>query len=116
MFNGRFNSTCTYTFKNCYSRYRFNFGSGEGLVTLDSLSLDDGEWHEVSVERHGNGAKVIVDRVHEAQGSAPGINDVLNLESSDVFYGAQVVIHSNGQDIQKGKKIILHFRLVQNLF
>ena len=46
-----------------------------------------------------------VDRVHEAQGSAPGINDVLNLESSDVFYGAQVITHSTGQDILKGNLI-----------
>ena len=88
----------------CFIRYRFNFGSGEGLVTIDTLSLDDGEWHEVSVERHGNGARLVVDRIHEAQGSAPGINDVLNLESSDIFFGAQVVIHSSGQDIQKGNK------------
>ena len=84
------------------SRYRFNFGSGEGLVTMDSPTLDDGQWHEISVERHGNGAKITVDRVHEAQGSAPGINDVLNLESSDVFYGAQVITHSSSQDIHKG--------------
>ena len=88
----------------CFIRYRFNFGSGEGLVTIDTLSLDDGEWHEVSVERHGNGARLVVDRIHEAQGSAPGINDVLNLESSDIFFGAQVVIHSSGQDIQKGNE------------
>jgi protocadherin Fat 1/2/3 len=82
--------------------YRFNFGSGEGLVTLDSVALDDGEWHEVSVERHGNGAKVVVDRNLEAQGSAPGINDVLNLENSEIFYGSQVVAGDDAQDIQKG--------------
>jgi len=78
-------------------------------VTIDTLKLDDGEWHEVSVERHGNGARLVVDRTHEAQGSAPGINDVLNLESSDIFYGGQVVLHSNGQDIQKGEKRRCYF-------
>jgi len=76
-------------------------------VTIDNFALDDGEWHEVSVERHGNGARLIVDRNHEAQGSAPGINDVLNLENSDIYYGAQVVQHSGGMDIQKGKSCSL---------
>jgi protocadherin Fat 1/2/3 len=35
-------------------RYRFDFGSGEGSVTLSGVRVDDGEWHEVSREHPVN--------------------------------------------------------------
>ena len=41
-------------------RYRFNFGSGEGVVTLRA-AVNDGKWHEVRLERHDNGAKISLD-------------------------------------------------------
>ena len=86
-------------------RYRFNFGSGEGLVTLNEL-VNDGEWHEVRLERHGNQAKIILDQgSYEEHGSAPGVNDVLNVNDGIVYFGAEVVVHhtpTNGEDINKG--------------
>ena len=82
-------------------RYRFNFGSGEGSVTMNDVLVNDGKWHEIMLERHGNSARITVDSKYEEQGSAPGINDVLNLEDgtgNEVFFGAQV----NGQDVDLG--------------
>ena len=58
-------------------QYRFNFGSGEGLVTLNDKFVNDGDWHEVKLERHGNSAEIAVDGKWRA---APGLNDILNLE------------------------------------
>ena len=52
--------------------FRFNFGTGEGLVLINSISVNDGHWHHVSIERHGNSAKLLIDNKYEAQGSAPG--------------------------------------------
>ena len=78
-------------------RYRFDFGSGEGDVTVRGVAVNDGKWHEVSLERHGNSARLALDRRHEEQGSAPGINDVLNLNSQDgddgnlIYFGAKVL-------------------------
>ena len=72
-------------------QYRFNFGSGEGLVTLTDKIVNDGDWHQVKLERHGNSAEVSVDGKWRAHGAAPGLNDVLNLEQSDVYFGADVV-------------------------
>ena len=72
-------------------QYRFNFGSGEGLVTLSDKVVNDGDWHQVKLERHGNSAEVSVDGKWRAHGAAPGLNDVLNLEQSDVYFGADVV-------------------------
>ena len=72
-------------------QYRFNFGSGEGLVKLGKIVVSDGEWHEVKLERHGNSAEISVDSKHREHGVAPGHNDVLNLEQTDVFFGATVI-------------------------
>ena len=50
---------------------------------------------QVSLERHGNSARLALDRRHEEQGSAPGINDVLNLNSQEgdegslIYFGAK---------------------------
>ena len=72
-------------------QYRFNFGSGEGLVTLNDRTVSDGAWYAVQLERHGNSAELSLDGKWRAQGAAPGLNDVLNLEQSDVYFGADVV-------------------------
>ncbi len=87
-------------------RYRFNFGSGEGLVALDGKQINDGDWHQINLERHGNSAKITVDSAYEAQGSAPGMNDVLTLTSKKnknegpmVFFGAAVM---SANDVRKG--------------
>lgn len=72
-------------------QYRFNFGSGEGLVTLTDKTVSDGAWYAVQLERHGNSAELSLDGKWRAQGAAPGLNDVLNLEQSDVYFGADVV-------------------------
>ena len=72
-------------------QYRFNFGSGEGLVRLNEKIVNDGEWHEVKMERHGNSAEIAVNGKWRVHGAAPGLNDVLNLEQSDVYFGAEVV-------------------------
>jgi protocadherin Fat 1/2/3 len=76
-------------------QYRFNFGSGEGLVRLNEKVVNDGEWHEVKMERHGNSAEIAVNGKWRAHGAAPGLNDVLNLEQSDVYFGAEVVATDN---------------------
>ena len=75
-------------------RYRFNFGSGEGIVTISNADINiiDGKWHNINLERHGNSARLKVDNTYEAQGAAPGINDVLNLEGGTgkyVYFGAE---------------------------
>lgn len=96
---------------NCYCfqmvdgmvQYRFDCGSGEGFVRANTIRVNDGNWHYIIVERRGSTAKIIVDNKFEAKGSAPGTNDVLNLDSNDVYFGAEVenVAHSSS-DIREG--------------
>ena len=58
-------------------QYRFNFGSGEGLVRLPDKVVSDGEWHEVKLERHGNSAEISVDSKWRTHGAPPKHIDVL---------------------------------------
>ncbi|XP_030375675.1 fat-like cadherin-related tumor suppressor homolog [Scaptodrosophila lebanonensis] len=86
-------------------QYRFDLGSGEGVISVSSIYISDGEWHSISLERILNSAKVVVDNKHVSQGSAPGVNGILNIQSNDVFVGAEVRPHPSiigYEDIQRG--------------
>ncbi|XP_052793607.1 protocadherin Fat 1-like isoform X3 [Mya arenaria] len=83
-------------------QYRFDCGSGEGLVLIPN-HISDGKWHTIMVERHKNFAELFLDGQFSAITTAPGINDVLNLDNSDVYFGAEVETYSNGYiDVRKG--------------
>ena len=76
-------------------QFRFDCGSGETVVrAAASGPINDGNWHDVRLERHGNVAELTVDGIHRSQASTPGLNDQLNLElnNNDVnlFLGAEV--------------------------
>ncbi|XP_063909336.1 fat-like cadherin-related tumor suppressor homolog isoform X5 [Zophobas morio] len=86
-------------------QYRFELGSGEGIVRESSVYVSDGRWHEVKLERDRNSAKITIDGTHTAQGSAPGISDILNLQSDEMYLGAEVHQHPSilgFEDIQRG--------------
>lgn len=86
-------------------RYKFDLGSGEGVVVVSSVYISDGAWHSISLERTLNSAKVTVDNKHVSQGSAPGVNGILNIQSNDIFVGAEVRPHPSiigYEDIQRG--------------
>ena len=86
-------------------QYRFDLGSGEGMVRVSSMYVSDGQWHEIRLEREGNMARVTVDGRHVAHGSAPGVNDILNLQSDDLYLGAEVRQHPTilgFEDVQRG--------------
>lgn len=86
-------------------QYRFDLGSGEGIVSVASVFVSDGQWHEVRLERLGSSAKLLVDAKHTAQGSAPGINGVLNVQSNDIYFGAELREHPRiigFEDLRRG--------------
>uniref|UniRef100_A0A1B0CLA4 Uncharacterized protein n=2 Tax=Lutzomyia longipalpis TaxID=7200 RepID=A0A1B0CLA4_LUTLO len=88
-----------------FVQYRFDLGSGEGLVSVASVFIADGQWHEIRIEREGNSARVLIDRTHVASGSAPGVNGVLNLQTNDLYFGAEVRQHATVlgfEDVEKG--------------
>ncbi|KAL1490534.1 hypothetical protein ABEB36_013210 [Hypothenemus hampei] len=86
-------------------QYRFDLGSGEGIVRVANAYISDGNWHEIKLERDRNNAKITIDGNHVAQGSAPGISDILNLQSDEMYLGAEVHQHPSilgFEDVQKG--------------
>lgn len=82
-------------------QYRFDCGSGEGLARADLVAINDGYWHSVAVERNGRAVNILIDGKLSGEGSAPGTNDVLNLDSNDVFFGAEVQMLSH-EDTKNG--------------
>lgn len=86
-------------------QYRFDLGSGEGMVSVTSISVSDGFWHEIKLDREHNRARLVVDSKHVAEGNAPGVNGVLNVQSNDIYMGAEVRPHPTilgFEDIQRG--------------
>ncbi|KAM6940342.1 protocadherin Fat 1a isoform 2-T2 [Xenentodon cancila] len=75
-------------------QYKFDCGSGPGLVSVHSTQVNDGEWHSVSLEVDGNYAKLVLDRVHAASGTAPGTLRTLNLDNS-IYFGGHVRQHAS---------------------
>lgn len=83
-------------------QFKFNLGSGQGAVLIPEI-ISDGKWHEIIVERNGNFAEVMLDGRFSGQVSAPGPNDILNLYTHDVYFGAEVTLMTNGyENIQNG--------------
>lgn len=86
-------------------QYRFDLGSGEGMISVTSIFVSDGQWHEIRLEREGNSARLVVNGKHVAQGNAPGVNGILNLQSNDLYLGAEVRQHPTVlgfEDVQRG--------------
>lgn len=70
-------------------QYKFDCGSGPGIVSVQSIQVSDGQWHVVSLEVEGNYAKLVLDEVHTASGTAPGALKTLNLDNY-VFFGGHL--------------------------
>nr|CAD7397014.1 unnamed protein product [Timema cristinae] len=86
-------------------QYRFELGSGEGVARVIDVPVSDGSWHMVLLEREGNSARVTVDGRHVAHGSAPGVSDMLNLQSDCLYLGSEVRPHPTilgFEDVQQG--------------
>lgn len=70
-------------------QYKFDCGSGPGMVSVQSTQVSDGQWHTVSLEVDGNYARLVLDRVHTASGTAPGTLRTLNLDNH-VYFGGHI--------------------------
>uniref|UniRef100_A0A8C0XD75 Protocadherin Fat 1 n=1 Tax=Castor canadensis TaxID=51338 RepID=A0A8C0XD75_CASCN len=70
-------------------QYKFDCGSGPGIVSVQSIQVNDGQWHAVTLEVNGNYARLVLDQVHTASGTAPGTLKTLNLDNY-VFFGGHI--------------------------
>lgn len=72
-------------------QFRFELGSGEGIVRVTSVAVNDGHWHEIRLERMGNRAQLTVDGTHVAQGVSPEPADILNAPDHLLYFGSEVM-------------------------
>nr|XP_006001093.1 PREDICTED: protocadherin Fat 1 isoform X1 [Latimeria chalumnae]XP_014346958.1 PREDICTED: protocadherin Fat 1 isoform X1 [Latimeria chalumnae] len=70
-------------------QYKFDCGSGPGIVSVQSTQVNDGRWHSVSLAVDGNYAKLVLDKVHTAAGTAPGTLRTLNLDNY-IYFGGHI--------------------------
>ncbi|XP_053315030.1 protocadherin Fat 1 [Spea bombifrons] len=85
-------------------QYKFDCGSGPGIVSVQSIHVNDGQWHTVSLEVDGNYARLVLDRVHTASGTAPGTLRTLNLDNF-VYFGGHMrhgSKHGRGPQVNNG--------------
>uniref|UniRef100_A0A8C2CV56 FAT atypical cadherin 1a n=1 Tax=Cyprinus carpio TaxID=7962 RepID=A0A8C2CV56_CYPCA len=80
-------TVCLFQIVNGRLQYKFDCGSGPGVVSVHSTQVSDGQWHSVSLEVDGNYARLVLDQVHAASGTAPGTLRTLNLDTSMYFGG-----------------------------
>uniref|UniRef100_A0A8C3V4R9 FAT atypical cadherin 1 n=1 Tax=Catharus ustulatus TaxID=91951 RepID=A0A8C3V4R9_CATUS len=59
------------------------------IFLLFFTQINDGQWHSISLEVDGNYARLVLDRVHTASGTAPGTLRTLNLDNH-VFFGGHI--------------------------
>lgn len=60
-------------------QYRWDCGSGTGIVRVNSARVADGKWHSLKVSRRSRHVRVTVDDTHIAEGDSPAGSDVVNL-------------------------------------
>ena len=80
-------------------RYRWDLGSGEGAISLAaSPLLNDSNWHHISLKQTGDSARLSVDNLYRGEGTSPGYNQQLNLETSQMYLGSEVRAWRNGEE------------------
>ncbi|KAK7016210.1 long-chain fatty acid transporter fat1 [Halocaridina rubra] len=86
-------------------QYRWDCGSGEGLVRVSTIRVDDNQWHFINLTRDGTVSTLSVDG-ELSSGAAPGVNDILNINSATLFLGATIL-----QDQKSGMSSYSHSSL-----
>lgn len=82
-------------------QYRWECGSGEGIVQKSNQRVDDGEWHLIDITREGTVAILSVDG-GKSSSVSPGQNDILNINSEFMYFGAQISFRSTATNIDYG--------------
>ncbi|KAF2368089.1 Cadherin [Trinorchestia longiramus] len=82
-------------------QYRWECGSGEGIVRASNVRVDDNKWHLINLTRDGTVAVLSVDN-GKSSSIAPGENDVLNMNVDHLYFGAQVTEEKTSINIDYG--------------
>lgn len=68
--------------------------------------MSDGQWHLIELNRHGREVELALDSAYVSMGVAPGIHAILNVDSEEIYFGAEVDVFPNGyRDITHGFEV-----------
>jgi hypothetical protein len=87
-------------------QFRYDIGSGETLLSLDHVSINDGKWHFVKAERYGKEATIYVDdgeghKTNHTFGLPNGAKE-MDVDRDSIFLGAKVVqVKVSGYEISR---------------
>ncbi|VDK86986.1 unnamed protein product, partial [Litomosoides sigmodontis] len=76
-----------------YVQYRWNCGTGPGMVRINQQTVSDGKWHALKVSRRSRHVKLVLDGMYEKEGDSPPGSDVVNLyhQAIRLTFGALVL-------------------------
>lgn len=60
-------------------QYRWDCGTGVGLVRVNNVRVSDGKWYSIKISRRSRHVKLTVDDVYVAEADSPLGSDVINL-------------------------------------
>eukprot|EP00794_Sanderia_malayensis_P006790 gene6790-7556_t len=84
-------------------RFKFDFGTGPGIIRIDDIQVNDGRWHDVIVIRNVNHATVSLDGgKFKAHGKAKGEHVKIDLNGNEVYFGAGVDTPGKAENGFKG--------------
>ncbi|XP_041474294.1 protocadherin Fat 1-like isoform X3 [Lytechinus variegatus] len=70
--------------ENGYLTYRLNCGTGEAKIRITQKKVNDFDWHKISINREKNHAVLTLDGQYTAEGTAPGENQDLNIDTISI--------------------------------
>ncbi|XP_063955288.1 protocadherin Fat 1-like isoform X2 [Lytechinus pictus] len=70
--------------ENGYLTYRLNCGTGEAKIRITQKKVNDFGWHKISINREKNHAVLTLDGQYTAEGTAPGENQDLNIDTISI--------------------------------
>ena len=84
---------------NGFVQFRWDCGSGEGVVRVTNQKVSNNKWHLINLTREGTVAVLSVDGV-KSSGISPGENDVLNIDFNHIIFGAKISPNNDGNVIE----------------
>uniref|UniRef100_A0A914HYR1 Uncharacterized protein n=1 Tax=Globodera rostochiensis TaxID=31243 RepID=A0A914HYR1_GLORO len=92
MFGKGLNDHQTLRIEDGMIQYSWNCGTGEGIVKIGAVRVDNGQWHQIRILRIGRLSRLTLDDKFRAEGTSPAGSDVLNLfvHATLILFGARV--------------------------
>ena len=76
-------------------QFRYNLGSGEGLLVIESIRVNDARFHDVTLTRTELSIELVVDGMYVNRTASPGSEATLDVDPDHFFVGASVNVEDS---------------------